>query len=177
MAAACKLEAISFLRGQAHFCIAQGKALLTHFAHATRAHPFSIGCNAGGLQSLPKAAFPGGGIIGCSAGFLNVPKIKGTHTAMKTGMLAADGILSELDGQSASESGPLAMSAYQRRLDSSWVMRELEAVRHILHTCACIALLQATNRNSSCGRLQIAILMSCCLSLTQCHECQHSCQP
>ena len=45
---------------------------------------------AGGLQSLPKLTFPGGCLIGCDAGFLNVPKIKGSHAAMKTGMLAAE---------------------------------------------------------------------------------------
>ena len=44
----------------------------------------------GGFQSVPKLAFPGGALIGCSAGFVNVPRIKGSHNAMKTGMLAAD---------------------------------------------------------------------------------------
>ena len=46
--------------------------------------------NEGGVQSLPQLAFPGGALIGCSPGFMNVPKIKGTHTAMKSGMLAAE---------------------------------------------------------------------------------------
>ena len=46
--------------------------------------------NEGGMQSIPKLVFPGGAIIGCSAGFMNVPKIKGTHTAMKSGMVAAE---------------------------------------------------------------------------------------
>ena len=46
--------------------------------------------NEGGLQSVPKLIFPGGCLIGCSAGFVNVPRIKGTHNAMKTGMLAAE---------------------------------------------------------------------------------------
>lgn len=46
--------------------------------------------NEGGIQSIPKLAFPGGALIGCSPGFMNVPKIKGTHTAMKSGMLAAE---------------------------------------------------------------------------------------
>jgi electron-transferring-flavoprotein dehydrogenase len=45
---------------------------------------------AGGLQSIPQLVFPGGALIGCAAGFLNVPKIKGTHTAMKSGMLAGE---------------------------------------------------------------------------------------
>lgn len=44
----------------------------------------------GGLQSIPGLVFPGGALIGCSAGFLNVPKIKGSHTAMKSGMVAAE---------------------------------------------------------------------------------------
>jgi electron-transferring-flavoprotein dehydrogenase len=46
--------------------------------------------NEGGWQSVPKLAFPGGALIGCSAGFVNVPRIKGSHTAMKSGMLAAE---------------------------------------------------------------------------------------
>ena len=52
------------------------------------------------LQSIPKVAFPGGALIGCSPGFLNVPKVKGTHNAMKTGMLAAESafeVLSKTD--------------------------------------------------------------------------------
>ena len=46
--------------------------------------------NEGGLQSIPNLVFPGGALVGCAAGFLNVPKIKGTHTAMKSAMLAAE---------------------------------------------------------------------------------------
>lgn len=52
--------------------------------------------NEGGLQSVPGVAFPGGALIGCAAGFLNVPKIKGAHTAMKSGMLAAEAAFEEL---------------------------------------------------------------------------------
>ena len=52
--------------------------------------------NEGGLQSVPKLTFPGGVLIGCSAGFLNVPKIKGTHTAMKSGMLAAESVFESI---------------------------------------------------------------------------------
>ena len=48
--------------------------------------------NEGGFQSIPKLTFPGGCLTGCGAGFMNVPKIKGTHTAMKSGMLAAESI-------------------------------------------------------------------------------------
>ena len=52
--------------------------------------------NEGGLQSVPKLVFPGGCLIGCSAGFVNVPRIKGTHNAMKTGMLAAEATFKQL---------------------------------------------------------------------------------
>jgi electron-transferring-flavoprotein dehydrogenase len=48
--------------------------------------------NEGGFQSIPKLTFPGGCLIGCASGFMNVPKIKGTHTAMKSGMVAAEAI-------------------------------------------------------------------------------------
>jgi electron-transferring-flavoprotein dehydrogenase len=48
-----------------------------------------------GLQALPKLTFPGGALLGCSAGFLNVPKIKGSHMAMKSGMVAADAIFDQ----------------------------------------------------------------------------------
>lgn len=48
--------------------------------------------NEGGLQSLPKLTFPGGCLVGCSPGFMNVPKIKGTHNAMKSAMLAAEAV-------------------------------------------------------------------------------------
>jgi flavin-dependent dehydrogenase len=54
--------------------------------------------NEGGIQSIPKLVFPGGLLIGDSAGFLNVPKIKGTHTAMKSGMLAAEAVAAALAG-------------------------------------------------------------------------------
>ena len=53
--------------------------------------------NEGGYQSLPQLVFPGGALIGCDAGFMNVPKIKGTHTAMKTGMLAAEAAFEALN--------------------------------------------------------------------------------
>ena len=53
--------------------------------------------NEGGLQSLPKLSFPGGAIIGCDAGTLNTPKIKGTHTAMKSGMIASELVFKELN--------------------------------------------------------------------------------
>ena len=78
--------------------------------------------NEGGWQSLPRLVFPGGAIIGCAAGFLNVPKIKGSHTAMKSGMLAAEGTFEVLQGRH---------NDYQKRLENSWVAEELKQVRNI----------------------------------------------
>jgi electron-transferring-flavoprotein dehydrogenase len=78
--------------------------------------------NEGGWQSIPKLVFPGGALIGCSAGFLNVAKIKGTHTAMKSGMLAAEGIVETLQGHS---------NDYEHRLHRSWIAEELRQVRNI----------------------------------------------
>ncbi len=83
--------------------------------------------NEGGLQSVPKLTFPGGVLVGCAAGFLNVPKIKGSHTAMKSGMLAAEAVFELLD----EEDGPAEAKAYERALKASWVWDELRPVRNI----------------------------------------------
>lgn len=77
---------------------------------------------------MPKSSFAGGCLIGCSGGFLNVPKIKGTHMAMKTGILAAEAAYAEIRATPDAKE-PLHMNGYQRQLDMSWVMFELEAVR------------------------------------------------
>ena len=82
--------------------------------------------NEGGLQSIPTLTFPGGMLIGCSAGFLNVGKMKGTHTAMKSGMLAADAILQTDPLQPAQE-----LKNYSTAIKRSWIYKELEAVRNI----------------------------------------------
>ncbi len=82
--------------------------------------------NEGGLQSIPKLTFPGGALIGCSAGFVNVPKIKGSHNALKTGMLAADAVVAAL----ADDSAPAELTAYPAALEKSWVWKELKAVRN-----------------------------------------------
>ena len=81
----------------------------------------------GGFQSLPKLFFPGGALIGDSAGFLNVPKIKGTHTAMKSGMIAAEAVFSAL----TAEPMPLEISTYAELLKQSWLWSELKTVRNI----------------------------------------------
>ncbi|MFX6645072.1 electron transfer flavoprotein-ubiquinone oxidoreductase, partial [Acinetobacter baumannii] len=65
-------------------------AIAEHLEGGTRVSYGARAITEGGFQSVPKLAFPGGALIGCSAGFVNVPRIKGSHNAMKTGMLAAD---------------------------------------------------------------------------------------
>ena len=81
----------------------------------------------GGLQSLPDLIFPGGALIGCSAGMVNVPRIKGSHNAMKSGMLAAEAVF---DALKAGAPAPL-LSAYPAALKASWVWQDLHAVRNI----------------------------------------------
>ncbi|HEX8232951.1 MAG TPA: electron transfer flavoprotein-ubiquinone oxidoreductase [Caulobacteraceae bacterium] len=81
----------------------------------------------GGYQSVPKLAFPGGVLIGCSAGFVNVPRIKGSHNALKTGMLAAEAAVEAIRaGRSGDE-----LVEYQRAYETSWVARELKQVRNV----------------------------------------------
>ncbi|MGH6695067.1 4Fe-4S dicluster domain-containing protein [Sphingopyxis sp.] len=82
----------------------------------------------GGLQSVPKLAFPGGALIGDTAGFLNVPRIKGTHTAMKSGMMAAEAAFAAVTAGRSSDT----LDAYQAAFDDSWVKKELSVVRNVL---------------------------------------------
>ncbi len=84
--------------------------------------------NEGGLQSVPKLTFPGGALIGCSAGFVNVPRIKGTHNAMKTGMLAAEAAFEKLAGGVGSGD---TLSAYEKSWKESWVHEDLFKVRNV----------------------------------------------
>ena len=80
----------------------------------------------GGLQSVPKLSFPGGVLIGCSAGFVNVPRIKGSHNAMKTGMMAAEQAFLALGaGRGGDE-----LVEYQAAYEKSWVYKELKVVRN-----------------------------------------------
>ena len=83
--------------------------------------------NEGGFQSVPKLTFPGGCLVGCTAGFLNVPKIKGTHTAMKSGMLAAEAIFDQI----ASDQPTSEPVSYAANLEKSWLWKELYKVRNI----------------------------------------------
>ncbi len=84
--------------------------------------------NEGGLQCLPKLSFPGGVVVGCDAGTLNTPKIKGTHTAMKSGMLAADTAFEALREPAQ---GAHTLVEYQHAFDNSWVAEELHSARNV----------------------------------------------
>lgn len=84
--------------------------------------------NEGGFQSVPELVFPGGAIVGCSAGFLNVPKIKGTHTAMKSGMLAAEAAFNAL--QENQEAPVKVLEEYPALYEKSWIYKELHTVRN-----------------------------------------------
>ncbi|HYD31209.1 MAG TPA: electron transfer flavoprotein-ubiquinone oxidoreductase [Azospirillaceae bacterium] len=81
----------------------------------------------GGLQSIPRLTFPGGLLVGDTAGFLNVPKIKGIHTAMKSALVAAETTFEALKAGD----GPVEATAYPERLRQSWLWRELYRVRNI----------------------------------------------
>jgi electron-transferring-flavoprotein dehydrogenase len=96
--------------------------------------------NEGGFHSIPKLTFPGGALLGCSAGFLNAVKIKGSHTALKSGMLAAEAAFDALtssDAVSVAESGeippdeaPVELTAYEEGVKNSWIHEELYQVRN-----------------------------------------------
>ncbi|KAL2149378.1 hypothetical protein VTH82DRAFT_8726 [Thermothelomyces myriococcoides] len=83
----------------------------------------------GGFQSIPKVAFPGGALIGDSAGFVNVPKVKGTHNAMKSGMLAAEAAWNAL--KESSDSGAVFLYEYEDALRKSSIWKELKEVRNM----------------------------------------------
>ncbi len=81
----------------------------------------------GGFQSVPKLAFPGGALIGCAAGFMNLPRIKGSHNAMKSGMLAADAVIAALgEGRSGDE-----LAAYEEGYRNSHVYKDLKRIRNV----------------------------------------------
>src|SRR5205085_152661 len=83
--------------------------------------------NEGGLQSVPRLVFPGGALIGCAAGFVNLPRIKGTHNAMKTGMLAAEAAFAALREDRQHD----ALTAYSAMFRQSWVYDDLYKVRNV----------------------------------------------
>jgi electron-transferring-flavoprotein dehydrogenase len=83
--------------------------------------------NEGGYQSIPQLAFPGGALIGCSAGFVNVPRIKGSHTAMKSGMLAAEAAFEAIAADRQSD----VLEAYEPSVRNGWIGDELRKVRNV----------------------------------------------
>ena len=81
----------------------------------------------GGLQSVPKLSFPGGALIGCSAGLVNLPRIKGSHNAMKSGMLAAEAAFEAIhDGREGDE-----LVSYTAAFDASWIREDLDRARNV----------------------------------------------
>jgi electron-transferring-flavoprotein dehydrogenase len=101
-------------------------AVRDYFAGGRRIAYGARALNEGGIQSIPRLIFPGGALIGDAAGFVNVPKIKGTHTSMKTGMLAAETVAEALAGDH-----PAELALYPEKLRASWVWGELASVRNI----------------------------------------------
>jgi electron-transferring-flavoprotein dehydrogenase len=103
------------------------------FEGGTRVSYGARAISEGGLQSIPKLTFPGGLLVGDTAGFLNVPKIKGTHTSMKSAMLAAEAVFELLPVEYDEENpGPaLEATAYPEKLKDSWLWQELHKVRNI----------------------------------------------
>ncbi len=83
--------------------------------------------NEGGLQSVPKLSFAGGALIGCSAGFVNLPRIKGSHNAMKTGMLAAEAAFDAVKAERQHDE----LHAYNDGWKKSWVFSDLYKVRNV----------------------------------------------
>jgi electron-transferring-flavoprotein dehydrogenase len=81
----------------------------------------------GGFQSVPKLAFPGGALIGCAAGFVNLPRIKGSHNAMKTGMLAAEAAFEAIGAGRAGDT----LERYEESYRSSHVYQDLKRVRNV----------------------------------------------
>ncbi len=80
----------------------------------------------GGYQSLPQLYFPGGVLLGCSAGMVNVPRIKGSHNAVKSGMLAAEAAFEAIQGGRSGDE----LTSYEEAYNGSWIAKELKAVRN-----------------------------------------------
>ena len=102
-------------------------AIRTFFEGAKRISYGARAITAGGLQSLPKLIFPGGALIGCDAGFLNMSRIKGSHAAIKTGMLAADAAFAAL-GEARQHD---ELASYPQAFENSWLKEELHVARNV----------------------------------------------
>ncbi|WP_442029721.1 electron transfer flavoprotein-ubiquinone oxidoreductase [Pseudoduganella sp. RAF53_2] len=102
-------------------------AIRTFFEGGKRISYGARAITAGGLQSLPKLVFPGGALIGCDAGFLNMSRIKGSHAAIKSGMMAADAVAEALGaGRTGDE-----LAAYPAAFEQSWLKEELHVARNV----------------------------------------------
>ena len=102
-------------------------AIAPTFAGGRRISYGARALNEGGFQAIPRLTFPGGALIGCAAGFLNVPKIKGTHGAIKSASLAAEAVFDQLsEGTGRGEA-----TAYAAKLKASWLWDELRRVRNV----------------------------------------------
>ena len=101
-------------------------AMRRHFEGGRRISYGARALSEGGMQSMPKLTFPGGALIGDTAGFLNVPKIKGTHAAMKSGMIAAEAVADAL-----SQGSPAEPVSYTAKFEASWLHPELHGARNI----------------------------------------------
>jgi electron-transferring-flavoprotein dehydrogenase len=104
----------------------QHPAIREYLEGGTRVAYGARAINEGGWQSVPKLAFPGGALIGCAAGFVNVPRIKGSHTAMKSGMLAAESIAAAI----ASGAEKTELMDYDAAVRESWIASELKQVKN-----------------------------------------------
>ena len=98
----------------------------THIEGGRRIGYGARALNNGGLQSMPKLVFPGGALIGCDAGMLNASRIKGSHAAIKSGMLAADAVVQAL----VAGRGHDTLDAYPQAFESSWLHAELRRARN-----------------------------------------------
>ena len=106
-------------------------SIRTYFENGRRVYYGARAISEGGLQSLPKLSFPGGLLIGDTAGFLNVPKIKGSHTAMKSGMTAAETLYAHFNATAGANTTSSEVGDYRDRLKNTWLWEELSRVRNI----------------------------------------------
>ena len=109
-------------------CFKAHPAIRTLLSHGERVGFGARALTEGGLQSIPQCAFPGGVLVGCSAGFMNVPKIKGAHTAIKSGICAAKAIFRQY--QTTDRPTPV-LAQYPRLLKQSWLYDELHKARNV----------------------------------------------
>lgn len=100
------------------------------FENGTRITYGARALNEGGFQSIPKLTFPGGVLTGCSAGFMNVPRIKGSHYAIKSGILAAESILDTLESGATQEKTAAEPKCYADRVKDSYIYKDLKQVRN-----------------------------------------------